>query len=615
MRSIVIAVVLVTVGCQAEPNLSTSKSELISVSPVSSTSFPITQIGSTSSPLYFTVSPSGVGSNTISNVYSSCSEIQVQAALPGSTSKFCNNECNLGVNNLLQCPAQLVCQGGFEIETYQFSATFRPLVAATSSCTITIVSNNTVSINVSGTGAPPPLSGYVSPSTLNFGDVRVGTASGAGGFTIVNNGGQTLDISSLVAPAAYTIQGPRSFAIAAGGAQNVNLTCTPGMGQQGGSLSIGSTVPLGPIALSCNGIVGALDISPSPSAIPATRVGEPRTQTITLANSGTASMTIASVAFTGTDMQLMAMPPPNTVLAPGATATATIKFGASAAADATGTLTVTYDGGQSRATQISAKALSTSMSISPSGVIDLGPVCVGQRADKTFAIVANADGPFRVSSIASADAVFAVSAPGLPANVQGNAATTYSFDVAAAPVDAGPLTTQVTVTTDIPGAAPTTLDVAVMGLAEGVTGTPSELYLGAVPAVTNTVGQSIKITNCSTTSAVVTSPRIEGADATEFSIVVYPDDLTIPSSGNIEWIVIASPKTAGEKTATFVVDHGDTQVTIPLSADGIGEQSGGGGTEGLRPSYYACSVGGSATSAWPLVFAVGFVVVRRRRCA
>ena len=616
VRSLVLAIAVLVVGCQTgDPSLSSTEQLAVIVSPASTT-FPTTQVGQQSAPMYFLVSPSGSGAsyNTITNVYSSCGDVRVNASLPGSASKTCLNECVAGSGII--CPAQIACQGGYEIEQYEFSATFNPSVAAPVSCTITVVgSSNSVTINVNGTGSPPPLSGYATPGAINFGDVRVATASGAAGFTIVNNGGELLSVSSLSAPPAYQLSGPTSFSLSPGQAQGINVTCTPGAtGQQGGALTIGSNFGFPPIALGCNGILGALDVSPSPAPIPTTRIGEPRTQNITLRNSGTASMVVASVVLTGAppDMTLTAMPAPGTTLNPGATAVATVAFAATTGEDATGTLMVTYDGGQQRATQISAKALATSMSISPSGTIDLGPVCVGQSATKTFSVLGNAEGGFAVNTVVSADASFVVTAPSLPASLKGNAGNTYGFSVQAAPVVEGPQTTQVTVTTDIPGAMPTTLDLAVTGLPAGVSATPTELNLGAVPAETNTVGQKVTLTNCDATDAIVASPRIEGTDATEFSIVVYPESLSIPTSGHIEWVVIASPRTPGEKSAEFVVDFNDEQLRIPLTADGIGDQPGG--TDGgMRPSYYACSTGGSVGGLAPLALALGFLVRRRRR--
>ena len=329
-----------------------------------------------------------------------------------------------------------------------------------------------------------------------------------------------------------------------------------------------------------------------------------------LRNSGTAPMTVSSVALAGTGMTLESAPGANTMLAPNATTAATVRFDATASGDATGTLTVMYDG-QSRTSQVRARALTTSMSMSPNGSVDLGPVCMGQSASKGFEILANEQGPFAVNSISMPAGAFSVTATNLPAAIQGAGANKYQFSVSASPIELGPQTAMLTVTTDIPGGEPQTTEVRVEGLAEGVNGSPAELDLGGVPVGSNTVGQTITITNCTTDTIALSNARIEGASAAEFSIVDFPDSLDIATTQNGEFLVIASPDSVGVKDALFKVDHPGGTITINLLGDGLGEGPGGDDTgDDGRPSYYACSTG-HAAHAWPLLLAL--LALRRRR--
>lgn len=598
------------VACQTAPNESVTEQHTV-LTPTGQT-FPNTQVGNTSAPRTIQINASGYSYNDILNITESCPDFAVQWS-PGAAYKTCEpiNPC---IEQCPEIPANALCGPGSETVPYYFTATFSPTVATTVSCSVTVhTSSNTVTVSLTGTGTVPPLNADMQPASYNFGDVRRGTQSTPGTINVRNTGGQTLSVTNVSVNGVYSLNGtPTSFSVAPGASRAIGVICSPtGTGSAPGTLSVTSNFSPLSVPLSCNGIDSALDISPSPLTLPTTRVGEPRTQMVTLRNSGTASMMITNVSLAGTGINLDAVPPANMTLSPGQTTTATVTFGASASGDATGTLTVTYDGGQSRTSQITARALDTSMSMSPNGTVDLGPVCMGQSASKTFEILANQQGPFAVSSISMPAGAFSVAATGLPAAIQGAGANNYQFTVSASPIDLGMQSAMLTVTTDIPNAEPQTTQVSVEGLAEGVNGSPAEIDLGGVPVGSNTVGQSVTITNCTIDSVALSNARIEGLDAAEFSIVDFPDNMDVATTQNAEFLIIASPDSVGAKEALFKVDHPGGTITINLLGDGLGDDPGGvdEGDDG-RPSYYACSTG-HAAHAWPLLFAL--LLIRRRR--
>ncbi len=608
---VVILTGTVMVACQSAPNESITEQHNV-LTPTGVT-FPNTQVGDTSAPRTIQINASGYSYNEILNITESCVDFAVQWS-PGAAYKTCEpiEPCIQE-----QCPVQAaaLCGPGSETVPYYFTATFSPTVATTVSCSVTVqTSTNTVTVSLTGTGTVPPLNADMQPASYNFGDVRRNTTSTAATINVRNTGGQTLNVTNVsLNNSVYSLSGtPTSFSVAPGSSRAVNVLCTPtAVGNAAGTLTVTSNFSPLSVPLSCNGIDSNLDISPSPLTIPTTRVGEPRTQMVTLRNSGTASMMISSVSLSGAGMTLDAAPPANMMLAPNATTTATVTFGADTSGDATGMLTVTYDSAQTRTSQISARALNTSMSMSPNGTVDLGPVCMGQSTSRMFQILANDQGPFSVDSISMPAGAFSVAATGLPASVQGAGANMYQFSVSASPTDVGPQSAMLTVNTDIPGAEPQTTEIRVEGLAEGVNGSPAELDLGGVPVGSNTVGQSVTITNCTTDSVALSNARIEGMDAAEFTIVDFPDTMDVATTQNAEFLIIASPDSVGAKEALFKVDHPGGTITINLLGDGLGDDPGGDdeGDDG-RPSYYACSTG-HAAHAWPLL--VALLALRRRR--
>lgn len=609
--------VILASACQvAAPDLSTTDQPLTIAAPLTH-DFGSLQVGQTSAPFTFSINPAaGNNDDTITAVTAACPDFVISAAgLPANVYRVCT------VCATAQCiPAAnaLICTTT-DYANYTFTVAFRPIVGAPSSCVINVAGTSPKSITVTGTGTLPPIDIDVQPSSLAFGDVRRNTASTAAAVAVRNLGGQTLTVSSVTISSGFAIvSGPTSnFTVAPGGSMGLTATCNPtAVGAMSGQLVVTSNDPATPtvtVPLSCNGVDSALDISPSPLVFPTTRVGEAAQQVITLRNSGSASMTIDSVGLTGTDLMMVAAPGAGTVLGVNATAQVRVGFGATGAGSASGTLTVMFDSGQARTAQISATALTTSMALTPDGDVDLGPVCVGQSKDQLFKVIANEQGPFKITSVTAPAAPFTIAAPSFPATVQGAGVNHVDFTVTAAPLDTGVTTSTLSVNTDIPGATPRDIHLSVVGLPAGVSPTPAAVDFGSTAINSTTIGQSIQVTNCGTTPVTLTNPRLEGMDPADFAIVAQPTSLTVPSSGVTSWLVVAQPHASGPKSAMFSVDHPGGTVTVTLDAEGLAEGVGPGGTPSDGPaSYYACSTG-TPSASWPIALALAALLVPRRR--
>lgn len=602
--------VVVLASCQQAPELSTTAQDLVNVSPATF-DFGALEVGMTSAPRTINVNPAaGEQSDVITSITESCPDFFVTAnGLPADVYRV----CEFGIPQAAPAPCTTT-----DLQSYSFTAQFQPNIGGATSCVVTVALANgaTRTVTLSGTGTIPPIRIDVAPSSVPFGDVRRNTTSGTGEIVVRNLGGQNLTVTSVTTSAGFAItSGPASTVLGPSGAQPYGVVCQPtAVGGLAGSFIVQSNDPVNPtmtIPLSCNGIDSNLDISPSPLTLPTTRVGEPVEQDVQLINSGAAPMTLESVALTSTDLELVSAPGAGTVLAgSGGSAAVRIRFAAAAAASAEGTLTMNYDGGQTRTSQISARALLTSMALTPDGAVDLGPVCVGQTKSQPFTIVANADAGFQVNAISSPDEPFTVVSPSLPAGLTGSGGNTLAFEVSAAPTSPGIATSLLTVSTDIPGAAPREITLSATALAEGVSGTPEELDLGSQPLEVTTIGQEVKVANCTAAATTLANARIEGDAAASFAIVQQPPSATLAASGVAAWLVVFTPRTLGPVEATFSVDHDGGTTSIRLVGEGLGDDVLGGG-DGGPPSYYSCSTGGAPAALW---IALAFVfVVRRRR--
>ena len=616
-------------ACQTSLKTSETDQDVTTIS-ATSYDFGTLQQGATSGAASFYIRESthaGDYSETITGITyngsssaAACPDFTVNAQIPGYVELDCEAACAQGLAaGIQQCPIPQVCTP----YDYDFSATFHPSVAAGESCVISFaIASGAKSVTLMGTGAPPPIHVGVSPGSVAFGGVRINTSSSGVGMTIGNSGGAAATINAVsVSGAGFAIVAGNTgaHALGAGASEGFTIVCNPtAVTSYSGTFNVSSNDPSTPnvsLPLSCNGIDSALAISPSPAVLPTLRVGESEQKTITIANMGAAATTIQSVTVTG--MTMISAPPAGTGLAANGGATsAVVEFDGTMAADVSGTLTVNYDNGKTIATQITAKAVNTSLSLTPDGDVDFGQVCVGQTKSTTFDLIANDEGGFVLSSVSAPDAPFTVTPPTLPATVQGSAANKVEFSITAAPTDAGDATSTVSLTTDIPNGMPHVLNLHTLGLEAGVNG-PAQVDLGGNPINMTSVGQHVEISNCTTSIVTVASVTLTGTDAGEFAIVEQPDAPTITPAGSAKWLVVLQAHTAGTKSASFdlVTDAGTT--SVPLIGEGLGDGSGGGGGDGsgsdsTKSSYYACSTG-HATSLWPIALALGLLIRRRRR--
>ncbi len=605
-----------------DPHLSQTQQLVVSVSP-SIYDFGTLQLGTTSTALTINVNPAaGANYDVVTAITESCPDFSINApGLPANVYRTCATSCGYYA---CEPAATYICQTS-SYQSYQFTAQFTPVVAGQVSCPVTItLSDGTIkTVSLTGTGSAPAKDIDVQPGSINFGDVRRNTASTDVVITVRNAGGTAMTVTgtSISTGFAITTGQSGSYGLAANQSVSYHVTCNPtATGALSGAFTVTSDDPATPtvnIALACNGIDSDVALSPSPTTLPSTRVGEPVQVSVAIANSGSASMNLEGVSVSGTELTLVSAPA-NGSYANGTIGNAVVRFGAGARGAQTGTLTVMYDGGQLRTSTITARALATSMALTPDGDVSFGPVCAGQSSTEMFTVIANDEGPFRISEIGGAMPPFTVATPNLPLDVAGSGAMTVQFAVTAAPQSAGTQGSELVLISDIPGASARTINLTVDALPAGVSPSPDTLDFGSTPPMTTTLGQQVYLSNCSSTAATFSNPRIEGPQASEFAIVQTPTGTTLAPNGKASWLVVLTAAEPGIKRAEFVVDYNDGTARVALEGEGLAPDIGG--TPEKEPeeiSYYGCSVSGapadSTSRLWPLVVVVGIALRRRRQ--
>ena len=233
------------------------------------------------------------------------------------------------------------------IVNVRFAPTARGAVGAT----IAVTSNGRpLNVAVTGTGTAP-IAG-VSPGSLAFGKQNINTNSPTQTVTLSNTGDATLAIASVVVTGAgfNRLGGTCTTTLAAGASCTILVRFSPTtLGVRGGLVTVTDDSNSAPgsiqtVTLSGEGVVPTPVAGVSPASLAfgkQTLNTNSPTQTVTLSNTGTGALSIASVTFTTGAGFSRAGGTCGTTLAAGASCTITVRFNPSTVGVRNATLTVT----------------------------------------------------------------------------------------------------------------------------------------------------------------------------------------------------------------------------------------------------------------------------------
>lgn len=138
-----------------------------------------------------------------------------------------------------------------------FNIEFAPKTAGSIPATLTISSNApgpSPVVNLSGTGVGATYQLSANPTSLNFGNVDVGSSSTLD-VTLTNSGNSDISISSVTASGAgYSVTGGSNVDLTPGQSTTIAVTLNPGaVGSLTGSVSVVSNAQNSPLAISLSG--------------------------------------------------------------------------------------------------------------------------------------------------------------------------------------------------------------------------------------------------------------------------------------------------------------------------------------------------------------------------
>ncbi|HEV2424062.1 MAG TPA: choice-of-anchor D domain-containing protein [Terriglobia bacterium] len=239
------------------------------------------------------------------------------------------------------------------------SLSFKPTASGTRGATVTVTDNNngvsgsTQVANLTGTAVAPVAA--VSPSNLPaFAGTLLGTSSSAQAVTLSNTGSASLSVTAIAISGTnssdFTQTNNCGTSVAAGANCTVNVTFKPAAtGSRTASLVLtdnNNAVSSSTETVALSGTGTAPVASVSPASLPAFAgqlVGTSSpAQVLTVSNTGTAALTISSVALSGTNSaDFLESSACGTSVAAGSSCTINVTFTPAATGTLSATLTVT----------------------------------------------------------------------------------------------------------------------------------------------------------------------------------------------------------------------------------------------------------------------------------
>ncbi|HVB86308.1 MAG TPA: choice-of-anchor D domain-containing protein [Candidatus Dormibacteraeota bacterium] len=289
--------------------------------------------------------------------------------------------------------------------TTSFTVTFSPKAAGSATGSISVSTNapgSPLKINLSGSGTATQSQLTISPSSVAFSNVSVGS-NVSQTVTLTNTGNAALNITAAtITGSGYTMTlAPMSINAGANTTFSVKFAPTA-EGSAAGTISITSNAPGSPatIALSGTGLQALGSASPTSVAFGSVVVGNSNSSVITLKNTGNATLTFSQVSTTGTGLSVSGLTTSSTIAA-GATLNFNAVFTPTTATTSSGSITLTTNGSPAQIT-ISLAGAGTAttqlLSASPS-TLSFGNVQVGSNSSQTTTITNNGNANVTISAV------------------------------------------------------------------------------------------------------------------------------------------------------------------------------------------------------------------------
>ena len=353
-------------------------------------------------------------------------------------------------------------------QSTSFTAKFAPTTAGSATGSVSITSNapgSPLVIALSGTGTASQPQLTISPASVSFGSVSVGSTVSQT-VTLTNPGNAALTVSQATpSGTGFSMSGATMpMTINAGSSASFTAKFSPSaVGSATGGISIVSNAPGSPatIGLSGTGIEGQLGANPSSVSFGSVAVGSNGAQSITLTNSGSGSVTISQGTASGTGFSISGLSTPLT-LGAGLSTTFSAQFAPTSAGSASGSISIINNGQNSPLTiPLSGTGTQPQLAATPTTAA-FGSVTTGTNNSQSISLTNGGTATVTISSVTVSGAGFSTTGITTPLTIgSGKAAT---FNAVFGPSTAGSVTGSITLVSNAP-TSPMTISLSGTGVA------------------------------------------------------------------------------------------------------------------------------------------------------
>ncbi|MGA3026769.1 MAG: choice-of-anchor D domain-containing protein [Bryobacteraceae bacterium] len=491
--------------------------------------------------------------------------------------------------------------------TCTLAIAFAPQVSATGARTASIAITTSVAgetsltVNLTGTAVVPGPAASLHPPSLTFAQQNVGTTSAAQQMSVTNTGSVSLTITGVASTNAT------EFPLSLDGCSGNTLTpaqfCTVSVkflpslgGTRSTTIKVTDNATGSPQSLSVTGTGYGIPVAAlSPATVPfgSSNIGvATASQNVTLTNTGTDVLDIASVALTGANpgdynissngcgATLSA-----TVSAPHPSCVIAVTFTPTAAGSRGAALTVTDNAGNLAGSTQSTALTGTGVPVPNAGLStgtlpSFGSVNIGTTSTAQTVTVSNTGtGPLTIASI-----VVGGTNPGDFGQTNNCGATlnngsTCTISVTFTPTASGARSATITLTDNAGNVAGATQVVNASGtgvaVPQGATTAPSNLIFANQNVNSTSAAQVVTLTNTGTGALTIASIAITGTNAGDFGKTTTCGATLAGSGGTCTISVTFTPTALGSRTATLVITDNAGNVTgstqqVTLNGTGVG---------------------------------------------
>ncbi len=458
------------------------------------------------------------------------------------------------------------------------SVSFTPSTTGTRTGTVTITDNafgSPHTISLTGNGVSLAVVS-LSSSSLSFGNQLVGTASVTQTVTLSNTGTGVMNLNGISINVSSFAQtntcGVLPAQITAGGTCTINVRFSPSStGSFAATLTMNDDAPGNPhtVTLTGNGVAPAVTLLPTSLNFSDQVVGTTSpAQTVTLTNSGTATLNISNITASGDFAQTNTCGTLPAQINSGASCAIAVTFRPTTTGVRRGSVAITDDAsGSPQSVSLTGNGVASSVTLSPLSLTFADQLVGTTSAAQTVTLTNNGTSALTISSIgASGDFAQTNKCPISPNTLAVGASCTIT--VTFTPTTTGTRRGGVNITDDAPG-SPQSVSLTGTGIVTTVSVTPSSLAFADQLVGTTSPAQTVTLTDTGGAALTISSIAASGDFAQTNNCPVSPNTLAVGASCTIT--VTFRPTTTGTRRGGVTIsdDAAGSPQSVSLTGNGV----------------------------------------------